>query len=216
MELVKWWRTARRERGITAAVGALGMTAFLLAAGLAIDISNLYLTGSELQNAADASAIAGASVLNGSASGVTAAVNAALATQNKYAFGGQVATFGRSDVRFGKNIGDLTNGNGYDETTARGMANDMRFIKVTVPNKAVAMNFAQLALGQNNMYVSRTAISGFAKGLQVLCDTIVPLCIVQDPATHAPLNPVGACPSTDTFTPARSPASSTARAATLP
>ena len=45
-------------------MSALGMLSFLLAVGLGVDISHLYLAKNELQNAADAAALAGASGLN--------------------------------------------------------------------------------------------------------------------------------------------------------
>ncbi|MBI1765689.1 MAG: hypothetical protein HYR56_30160 [Acidobacteria bacterium] len=182
---------------MAAVSGALGMVSFVLAAGLAIDISHLYLAGSELQNAADASAIAGASVINGAASGITSAVNVALATQNKFEFAKDTATFSRADVQFSKNVG----GPFYSEETARGMADQIRFIKVTIPNKAIPVSFAQVALGANSVNVSRSSVAGFSKGLQVLCDSIVPLSVVQDPVTQAPLDIVGSCPNTYEFTP---------------
>ncbi len=45
------------------------MLAVLLAVGMGIDISRLYLSKAELQNAADAAALAGVSGLNGRAAG---------------------------------------------------------------------------------------------------------------------------------------------------
>lgn len=53
-------RTARadRERGATAVLTALLMTALVAAAGLAIDMSANYATAQELQNGADAAALA--------------------------------------------------------------------------------------------------------------------------------------------------------------
>ncbi len=190
-------RLGRKERGTMAASAALSFTSFVLAAGLAIDVSHMYLTGSELQNAADASAIAGASVINGAAAGITSAVNVALATQNKFEFGKDTATFSRADVQFSKNVA----GPFYSEETARGMADLIRFIKVTIPNKAITVPFAQVALGANTVNISRSSVAGFSKGLQVLCDSIVPLSVVQDPVTQAPLDIVGSCPNTYEFTP---------------
>ena len=45
------------ENGSILAIAAIGMLSFLLIAGLAIDISHMYVNGSELQNAADAAAL---------------------------------------------------------------------------------------------------------------------------------------------------------------
>lgn len=189
-----------RERGTAAATATLGFTSFLLAAGLAIDVSHMYLTGSELQNAADASAIAAASVLNGDQSGLTSAINAAKGTKNKFEFAKEIADFDSWDVRFGKNIGDLTNGDGYSYWDARGIADKIRFVKVLIPNKAIPVPFAQMALGSNYVNISRSSVAGFSTGLQVLCDSIVPLSVLQDPVTKAPIDVVGDCPNNYQFT----------------
>src|SRR6185436_18901097 len=85
-----------RERGFTAIVSSLGLFCLLGMAGMAIDVSHLYLAGTELQNAADAAALAGASALDGTAGGVTAAVDRALNTLNKYEFGSTAITVPRS------------------------------------------------------------------------------------------------------------------------
>ena len=48
----------RTERGSILAVSAIGLLAIVLAVGLSVDISHFYLVGNELQNAADAAALA--------------------------------------------------------------------------------------------------------------------------------------------------------------
>src|SRR3982751_1563133 len=80
-------RTGRDgERGSVLATATLGMLSLLLAVGLGVDISRLYLAKTELQNAADAAALAGASALNGSSSGITKAADYAVQTMNNYEF----------------------------------------------------------------------------------------------------------------------------------
>ncbi len=187
----------KRERGTVAGTAALGFASFVLAAGLAIDVSHMYLTGSELQNAADASSIAAASVLNGDESGITQAVNVALATQNKFEFGKDSATFARTDVKFAINVG----GTYYSEAEARAVADKIRFVKVLIPNKSIGVPFAQVALGANTVALSRSSTSGFSAGLQVLCDSIVPLSAIQDDITKAPLDVDPQCPNKWAFTP---------------
>ena len=61
----------KKERGSVLAVSAFGMLTFLLAVGLCVDFSHFYVVHAELQNAADASALAGASALNSSPAGIT-------------------------------------------------------------------------------------------------------------------------------------------------
>ena len=76
----------KRERGSILATSAIGMLSILLAVGLGIDISRFYLTKTELQNAADAAALAAVSALDTSPNGITEAVNRAVASMNKYDF----------------------------------------------------------------------------------------------------------------------------------
>jgi hypothetical protein len=177
------------------------MVAMTLAAGLAIDISHLYLAGTELQNAADASALAGASMINGFSGGITAAVDKAVAIQNRYEFGDNLATINRSDVRFGVNLSDLQNGEGYGEAAAEAIADRIRFIKVTVPPKPIYTPFASVVLAQAKVNLTRTAVSGLSVGMSELCDVVIPLSATQDDMTHTPLNIVGSCSNTWAFTP---------------
>src|SRR5919199_1207038 len=90
--------TRKRERGSVLATSAIGMLSILLAVGLGVDISRFYLTKNELQNAADAAALAGVSALNTSAAGITKAVDRAVASMNNYDFNKTGVTFPRSNV----------------------------------------------------------------------------------------------------------------------
>ena len=89
----------RAERGSILATSALGMLSLLLAVGLGVDISHLYLAKNELQNAADAAALAGASGLDFSPGGITAATDRAVAEMNKYEFDNDQVTFPRANIR---------------------------------------------------------------------------------------------------------------------
>jgi Flp pilus assembly protein TadG len=194
-------KTHKRERGTVSVVSAFGMVAMLLGAGLAVDVSHMYLAGGELQNAADAAAIAGASRLNGFPSGITSAVDKTVALQNRYEFGDNIATTTRANVRFAKNLNDFNTGADYDETSARAIADKIRFLRVLIPDKSITVPFASLALGSNSVNLSRTAVAGFSAGLQTLCAGIVPLAVIQDDITHQPLGLQGSCSNTWAFTP---------------
>jgi uncharacterized membrane protein len=50
----------KSQRGSILALSAVAMLSILLAAGLGVDISRFYLAKNELQNAADAAALAAA------------------------------------------------------------------------------------------------------------------------------------------------------------
>src|ERR1700749_5345606 len=72
------------ERGSVLAMSALGMLALVLALGLCVDVSHFYVVKAELQNAADASALAGASALNSPPAGIDEAQTRAGALMNNY------------------------------------------------------------------------------------------------------------------------------------
>src|SRR5215510_5034855 len=77
----------KQERGSILATSAIGMLAILLAVGLGVDITRFYLVKAELQNGADAAALAAVSALNGGTTGIDAAVaEASVNIQNKYNF----------------------------------------------------------------------------------------------------------------------------------
>ena len=72
------------ERGSVLAISAVGMLAFIRATGLSIDVSHFYLVQTDLENATDAAALAGASALNSSAKGITEARTRAAQAMNSY------------------------------------------------------------------------------------------------------------------------------------
>jgi Flp pilus assembly protein TadG len=102
----------RDQRGVTIVLVAILMFAFLGIAALAIDLSNLYVVRNELQNAADAGALAGARFLyNDEGTSVNPGANQIAydaATANKaLAMTGAIAV----DVNWaGGNIGDVQRG----------------------------------------------------------------------------------------------------------
>ncbi|PYS67738.1 MAG: hypothetical protein DMF69_22160, partial [Acidobacteria bacterium] len=94
----------KNERGSILAMSALGMLSVLLAVGLGVDISRFYLAKGELQNAADASALAAVSGLNGGAVGITEATNRAVQSMNNYNFNKTGVSFPRANVQFAVNL----------------------------------------------------------------------------------------------------------------
>src|SRR5262249_34698586 len=135
------------ERGSILAVSAIGMVAILLAVGLAVDVSHLYVVGTELQNTADAGALAGASALDGSAAGITKAVDRAVTAMNNYEFNGTSATITREDVRFSVNLSDFDGGGtGMSEASAAAAPSNIRFVQVTVPPNSARVLFPTCAL----------------------------------------------------------------------
>lgn len=77
-----------RQRGVVAVIAGLTAVTLFAFGGVALDLGHLYIGKTELQNASDAAALAGAKELNNKLSGVTAAINRAkdIAAQHKYDF----------------------------------------------------------------------------------------------------------------------------------
>src|ERR1051326_3896001 len=140
-------RARRSERGSVLAISTIGMLSFLLITGMCVDIGHFYLVKNELQNAADAAALAAAASLNSDDGGITKATDIAVASFNKYEFNKTQATIGRSNVRFAVNLSDFDTGADMSETAAQPVASRVRFVKVTVPPKTLHVFFASYVIG---------------------------------------------------------------------
>jgi Flp pilus assembly protein TadG len=156
--------TRKREQGSILATSAIGMLAVLLAVGLGIDISRFYLSKAELQNAADAAALAGVSGLNGGAPGITEATNRAVAAMNKYDFNNTGVSFPRANVLFAVNL----DGPYVSEGAAALSATNIRFVRVTTEPSPVGVSFAAFVLGSSKN-LSATATAGYSVPLNVIC-----------------------------------------------
>ena len=162
-------RALRRkgERGNVLAYTVLSALFLFLAVGLGVDLSHMYLAKTELQNAADAAALAGASALTlPNPQRITTAVDRAVSTMNlnKYNFDNKTfsavmsTTAQRNLVSFAVNL----DGPYVDETTATTDPEDIRFIRVNTPTVPVNMIFAVPILG-TTQNLSAKAISGLSK-----------------------------------------------------
>lgn len=173
----------RRERGSVLAVSVIGMLAFLLATGLSVDISHFYLVKTELQNAADASALAGASALNSDDGGIKKAVDQAVEQLNKYEFNKTKITITRASVTFSRNL----NGTYVDETAAKADAAKIRFVKVSIPAVPVNTTFAAPVLGSSRN-IAADATAGMSVALNTFCDYIPVTAIDADAVLFKPGN----------------------------
>lgn len=170
----------RAERGSILATSALGMLSLLLAVGLGVDISHLYLAKNELQNAADASALAGASGLDFSPAGITRATNRAVAEMNKYEFDNDEVTFPRDNIRFAANLSDFDSGTGMSEVQASSTANapNIRFVRVVTPQSPVNIAFVSMVTG-NSLDLSANAVAGVSVPLTSFAGYL-PVTVVDD------------------------------------
>lgn len=93
----------QHQRGAVAILAGLAVTVLFGFLALVVDLGNLYVNKTELQNAADAAALAGAKELLGTAAGIDSAVQSAIATAalNKSGMGKTAVAISANEIRFG-------------------------------------------------------------------------------------------------------------------
>lgn len=171
----------RAERGSILATSALGMLSLLLAVGLGVDISHLYLAKNELQNAADAAALAGASGLDFSPEGINKAVARAGEEMNNYEFDNDDVTFLPEHVRFAANLSDFDNGGtglSAGEADNEGTAENIRFVKVTTPQSPVNIAFVSMVVG-SSLDLTASAVAGVSVPLNSFSGYL-PVSVVEE------------------------------------
>src|SRR6266498_4652924 len=173
-------KTRKGERGSILAVSALGMLTVLLAVGLGVDISHFYLAKTELQNAADAAALAAVSNLNGSDQGIIDATDSAVKVMNNFNFNQEAIVFPRGNVLFAKNL----DGPYVPEAAAKANPKYVRFVRVTTPPSAVAVSFAVSVLGSSKD-LTATATAGLSVPLNVICNWL-PVSVIDYNVAMAP------------------------------
>ena len=164
----------KQERGSILATSAIGMLAILLAVGIGVDISRFYLVKAELQNGADAAALAAVSALNGAPAGINAAVKrATVDTTNKYDFNNTSIKI--TKIEFSANLNS-----GYMPAvaaTAPGTVANIRFVRVTTEPSPVAVSFAGAVLGKSKN-LTATAVAGYSVGLTDICN-FLPVMVID-------------------------------------
>ena len=182
-------RKRQGEQGSILALSAVGMLAVILAAALAVDVSHLYLAKNELQNAADAAALAGASGLNFTPGGIAQAMTRAQAEMNKYEFNNQSVQVQATDVRFARNLSDFDSGGDFNAAAASapGVAPDIKFVKVKTPVSPVGISFAGSVLG-NSFNLWAEAVAGVSAPLNVFTGYLPAFVADDEIATITPGN----------------------------
>jgi len=218
----------KNERGGVVAYTVMSALFLFLAVGLGVDLSHLYTVKAELQNAADAAALAGITPLDEpDAAKVEEAVNRAIVVlnENKYNFNNKQFVEGdnlavedlsslRQYVRFAVNLSEFDTGNGMSEADAAAAPANIRFVRVVTPDVPISIFFSVPILGALRDMSAR-AVAGFSvPGNTSFC--IVPLTAVScnpgDPNCKLGCDKVndpncladndtfwGYCPGTDPF-----------------
>jgi Flp pilus assembly protein TadG len=156
-------------------MSALGMLTFLLATGMCVDLGHFYLVKSELQNAADAAALAGASALNSGPAGITKARQRATAAMNAYEFNKKGLAITAADVTFAVNL----DGPYMDEASAAApaTAQKVRFVRVKTPAAPVQVFFAAMVLG-GKKDLTAEATAGMSVPITSVCD-FLPVSVID-------------------------------------
>ena len=203
MELKRHSRASRRkgERGNVLAYTVLSALFLFLAVGLGVDLSHFYLAKTEMQNAADAAALAGASALTlPNPDRITTAVNRAvdLLNTNKYNFNNKsfavdrnsLCGTGQACVLFAEDL----DGSYVSEAIAHDSPDNIRFIKVTTPSKPVSVIFASPVLGSSLALTAKATAGLSVPGNVRTC--IAPLsAVAPNPGEAFPTGAEGICPT---------------------
>ena len=171
MSIRAFKRFAKNDRGAVAATYALALIPLVAFAGLAYDYTRLVGMDTELQNAADQAALAGATQLDrtsGSMERAIAAIQGGL-VNNFTAFANDGATSGQSvditnstQIIFFPSKADAEAGtNGFTNTSNYANA---RFVQVTVDTRAARFAFTPI-VGAMGGSLNGTAVAGMGSAL---------------------------------------------------
>jgi len=173
----------RKERGNVLAYTVLSALFLFLAVGLGVDLSHLYSAKAELQNAADAAALAGASALvpGATSTRITSAVDRALLVlnKNKYNFNNRdfETQMPLANQRALVEFSETLEGTYVDEGAATDSSDDIAFVRVKTPTVPITMFFAAPILG-GTQNLSATATAGLSIPSNVFCN-FIPIAAVE-------------------------------------
>ncbi len=164
----------KNERGNVLVYTVLSALFLFFVLGLGVDLSHLYLAKAELQNAADAAALAGAKGLqhNPVTERIQVAVDQAVNTMNlnKYNFsnrtfpGDKTTASRRALVTFGKTLDsnhEIVNPQTEAQAAADPDPSTFRFVKVSTPSVPVSIFFGNPLLGSTQT-LNATATAGLS------------------------------------------------------
>lgn len=192
------------ERGSILITSAVAMSSLILMAGLVIDISHFYVVKTELQNAVDAAALAGASGLNGEASGINTAMCRAVTTlnANKYSFNKRQFVNGTNlscatlEGSLGASVTfSVSVDSGFmSKEAAVANPNAINFVRVNAPDVNVPIFFATMVLGGTRS-LAATATAGLSPSTNLFCD-LASFSVVECDDPSAPGCSLATLPST--------------------
>lgn len=162
-----------KERGVVAIIVALSMVVLVGFIGLALDTGKLFVTKTELQNSADACALAAARELTGANNKqleFAVAAGIALGTSNNVMFQDEAVSVTGSDITFSDRLDGsyLT-----EDSVAKPL--DMKYVRCTVDRTDIPNWFMQV-LGIGDQDVGATAVATMAPSQNFSCPIPVGIC----------------------------------------
>jgi Flp pilus assembly protein TadG len=188
-----------KQRGNVLVYTVLSALFLFFAVGLGVDLSHLYLAKTELQNAADAGALAGASALTlPDNTKIATAVDRAVNTMNlnKYNFNNKqfVAVMDTATQRTLVTFAINLTGPWISEASATANPTNIRFIKVNTPTVPVSVIFASPLLGSSQSLDAKATAGLSVPGNVRYC--MAPLTAVAPPPGQSfPAGYEGSCPT---------------------
>lgn len=164
----------RQQRGSVAIIVALSLAVLIGMIGLAIDLGRMFVIKTELQNAADACALAAARELDG-IGGAKQRADAAgilVGTRNDINFQGEIAPITEASLTYS---GNLSPNSAYNRSISDA---DAKFVMCTVSRPNIGMLFMGV-LGFGNQTVNAHAVATLAPS-QTTC--AIPIGVCKPPA----------------------------------
>jgi hypothetical protein len=160
---------AHRQHGAVAIMTAFALVLLIAMIGLVVDLGYLYTRKTELQNAADAAALAGARELNGTAAGVTAAAAQAiaLAAANASDLDATPVVITNAEIEFGPH----PSGPWSSVATAQAAPDDKWFIKVDTSSIAQGTRPTWF-MGVVSSAMANTNTFGMAVAGRTVCEAL--------------------------------------------
>jgi Flp pilus assembly protein TadG len=179
------------ERGSITVLTAVMLVGLVLAVGLCLDVARIYMVRAQLQNAADAAALAAAREFNSGIIGINqaaaAAQSSALSSSNGFGLGKTSITI--ASVGFAQNLnGAYTTKAQFDamsSTAKASFAATARFVRVTTSVANVSILFTIGRIGASR---SETAVATAGRSIELntICN-LFPIAVAKtNPTTSFP------------------------------
>jgi len=173
-----------RQRGAVAVATALSVVVLVGLLGVVIDLGRIFIVKTELQNAADACALAAALELDGNANALTRAENAGItvATRNTVHFQSEAVVATAANVRFSTTLSGPGGDNSVYLTQADGAAPSSTYVMCTLTRPGLAMTLASI-IGASATSVAGRAVATIAPA-QTACAIPLGVCQKGTPPTY--------------------------------